>query len=355
MSSCGDEVIEGVKQYYGKILQKSEDLSTNACKSSRASIPPHVCRALSQVHEEVVSKYYGCGIVAPQLIEDASIVDLGCGTGRDVYALSKLAGPRGHVTGVDMTEEQLEIAQRYVDYHAQKFGFANVKFVKGYVEDLKSVEIADSTIDIGVSNCVVNLCQDKKKVLNEVYRVLKYGGEFYFSDIYCDRVLNDSIRNHPQHQQVLWNEGLSGSLFWKDFYKLCSEVGFETPRIYSVRKFEIEKDSLKKLVEGAQYVAVVYRLFKIDKIKADKKGRKVVYDGGITGFPEAIKFDYKLNLVKDQPTDIGSDTWNCINQSRFAKHFKSNASSSFTTETDAEDPFEVVSRCGEKSAKCAGS
>ncbi len=110
-----------VQRYYGETLETTDDLKTTACCTAAAP-PAHLTRLLADVHEEVLAKYYGCGLVLPESLEGLRVLDLGCGAGRDVYILSRLVGPTGKVVGVDMTPAQLEVAHRYRDYHAEVFG-----------------------------------------------------------------------------------------------------------------------------------------------------------------------------------------------------------------------------------------
>ena len=95
-------------------------------------------------------RYYGCGLIVPECLEGMKIVDLGSGAGQDCYVLSKLVGETGHVTGVDMTDEQLEVARKYQQYHAEKFGFGkpNTEFVKGYIEHLGEAGLKDNQFDL---------------------------------------------------------------------------------------------------------------------------------------------------------------------------------------------------------------
>ncbi len=100
-----------------------------------------------------------------------------------MYVLAQLVGPTGRVIGVDMTDEQLAVARRHADWHAEEFGYANVEFRQGYIEDLAAAGIEDGSVDLVVSNCVLNLSPDKPRVLAEIFRVLREGGEMYVSDI----------------------------------------------------------------------------------------------------------------------------------------------------------------------------
>ena len=220
--------IETVKEYYGKTLTGSGDLKTDACCDASA-IPEHVKAALSQIHDEVLTRYYGCGLVIPEKIEGMRILDLGCGAGRDAYALAKLAGPEGHVTGVDMTPEQLAVARKHVGWHMERFGHAatNIDFREGYIEELGSLGLEPQSFDIIVSNCVVNLSPDKRAVLEGARGLLKPGGEFYFADVYADRRLDAGLREDP----VLLGECLGGALYWNDFQNLAREAGFGDPRL----------------------------------------------------------------------------------------------------------------------------
>jgi arsenite methyltransferase len=131
--------LEVVKDYYGKVLKSSKDLKTSACCDG-GNVPAELEALLANVHEEVRAKYYGCGIVVPQALRGARVLDLGSGSGRDVYLISQLVGPEGEVVGVDMTDEQLATAEAHADWHMRAFGYSrrNVKFLKGYIENSAS-------------------------------------------------------------------------------------------------------------------------------------------------------------------------------------------------------------------------
>ena len=135
-------------------------------------------------------------------MEATRVLDLGCGSGRDAYALAQMVGPEGGVVGVDMTDEQLAVAEKYVEWHRERFGYAssNTRFLKGYIEKLPELDLPPSSFDVIVSNCVVNLSPDKGAVLRGAYDLLKPGGEMYFADVYVDRRLDEDIKQQRRRR-----------------------------------------------------------------------------------------------------------------------------------------------------------
>ncbi len=200
--------LDNVRDYYGRTLTGSDDLKTDACCTLEAP-SPRVRALLANVHDEVRNRYYGCGLVAPDAIGGATILDLGCGAGQDVYLLAQMAGPNGRVFGVDATPEQLGVVRRTQGWHADRFGFANVDFIEGDIERLAALDLPEGGFDVVVSNCVVNLLDDKKALFESVKRLMKPGGEMYFSDVYASRRVPEALRRDP----VLHGECLGGALY----------------------------------------------------------------------------------------------------------------------------------------------
>ena len=116
-TSDEQETLESVRTYYGEVLQSTKDLKTSACCTAEA-LPPWQRAIVDEIHPEVVDRFYGCGSPIPLALDGATVLDLGCGTGRDCFMLAKLVGERGRVIGVDMTDAQLEVARRHERYHA---------------------------------------------------------------------------------------------------------------------------------------------------------------------------------------------------------------------------------------------
>ncbi|MBW2368608.1 MAG: methyltransferase domain-containing protein [Deltaproteobacteria bacterium] len=309
-----------VKNYYGKILSPTNDLKTNACCTA-AAYPDYVRSALSNVHDEVLSRYYGCGLVAPQDLAGMSILDLGSGSGRDCYVLAQLVGETGRIVGVDMTDEQLEVAQRHLTFHCRKFGYetGNVEFKKGYIERLDELELADETFDIIVSNCVINLSPDKPAVLNQAYRLLKPGGELYFSDVYADR----RVPKHLMDDPALYGECLSGALYWNDFIRLSQAAGFTDPRLVEDRCISLDNEEIEKKIGHIRFFSATYRLFKIAGLESacEDFGQAVIYKGTVAHHPKRFILDKHHIIETGKVFPVCGNTYRMLNESRFKRHF----------------------------------
>lgn len=328
---------ENVKNYYGKVLQHSDDLQTNACCTSVAP-PEHIKSALLNIHDDVLSRYYGCGLTIPSELAGKRILDLGCGSGRDCYILSQLVGESGYVLGVDMTEEQLLIAQKYQDYHQRKFGYqhANVEFKRAYIEKLDTLGLADNSFDIIVSNCVINLSPDKDAVFREVYRLLKPGGELYFSDVYSDRRIPQKLVNNA----VLYGECLSGALYWNDFINKAKSAGFLDPRLVEDKVITIEHPEVEALIGHIKFYSATYRLFKLDRLEnhCEDYGQAVIYQGTITDSPVTFILDKHHHIPKGKVFPVCGNTWKMLQDSRFKDHFEFIG--------DFEQHFGIYADCG---------
>lgn len=313
-------MLEEVKNYYGETLKKSEDLLTNACCTS-AEPPQYIKDILSTIHDDVLTRYYGCGLVVPEKLEGCHVLDLGCGAGRDVYTLSALVGESGSVTGVDMTEQQLAVAKKYQDYHAEAYGHAkpNTYFVQGELEKLSELELKNNHFDVVVSNCVINLCVNKNAVLQAAYDVLKSGGEMYFSDVYASRRVPAELREDP----ILYGECLSGAFYWNDFLHAAKQAGFLDPRLVSSSVITIENDALKEKAAGIDFYSATYRLCKLDNLEQDCEdyGQAVIYRGGISHHEHVFQLDAHHKIEKGKVFPVCGNTEMMLSQTRFAEHF----------------------------------
>lgn len=338
-----------VKEYYGVKVKATSDLKTNACVAPAKPMPAFIRQALSKVHPEVIDKYYGCGLVVPESLEGSRILDLGSGSGRDCYMLSQLVGEKGHVTGIDMTQEQLDVARKLVDYHMQEFGFKtpNVDFVHGYIEALTEAGLQHNSFDIIISNCVVNLSPDKKRVLTEAYNVLKDGGELYFSDVYSSGRLPDDIKNH----KVLWGECIGGALWWEDLVQLAEEVGFSRPRLVTASIITVDNKELLDILGDFKFISATYRLFKVGKGSSNTS--RVIYNGGITGVENCFPFDCQYTFKAGDVVQVDGDLAKILNSSRFAEDFtfqpQGEGQCGLKVKESLVDPFQLVQQLEKQS------
>lgn len=312
--------IEIVKTYYGSILKSQESLQTNAC-CTVDSMPGYCREILGMIHSEVKDKFYGCGSPIPLDIGGITILDLGSGSGRDCYILSKLVGESGSVIGVDMTDEQISVANQYLDYHTTLFGFnnPNVKFINGYIEDLQSLGIEDDSVDVVISNCVINLSPNKEKVFSEIFRVLKPGGELYFSDIFASRRLTNSIKEDP----VLLGECLAGALYWEDFRRLLFGLGCRDFRITSKSKIAIQNSELELKIGNIAFDSYTIRAFKLDlEDRCEDYGQAVRYLGTIKNSEYQFVLDDHHTFEKGKIYSICKNTAKMLSETRYAKHFQ---------------------------------
>jgi SAM-dependent methyltransferase len=277
---------------------------------------------VSSLHDEVLARYYGCGLVAPEQLPGLSVLDLGSGSGRDSYVLSALVGEQGQVTGVDMTQAQLEVARRHRDYHARVFGHAssNVVFLEGNIDALESLPLVDGSFDVVISNCVINLCQDKAGVLRNVWRLLREGGEMYFSDVYSDRRIPQQLRDDP----VLYGECLSGALYWNDFLRLARAAGFADPRLVSSRPLTVDNAELAERIGHIGFWSATYRLFKLPALESacEDYGQAVIYRGTIEHCPNAFALDAHHYMETGKVFPVCGNTWMMLHDTRFREHFE---------------------------------
>jgi SAM-dependent methyltransferase len=273
------------------------------------------------LHPWVSAEYFGCGSVVAVGLEGLRSLDLGSGSGRDVYLMAQLVGETGEVVGVDMTDEQLATANAHIDWHRDRFGYkrANVKFLKGYIEKLGELGLEPQSFDVVVSNCVINLSVDKLAVLRGALSLLKPGGELYFADVYCDRRLPDSVRNDP----VLYGECLGGALYWNDFSPMAKQAGFLDPRLVTSRPIEVTNEVLRKKLGQAQFFSATYRLFKLGGLESacEDYGQAVIYKGTVPEQADAFELDGHHLIERGKVFPVCGNTWRMLAETRFKPHF----------------------------------
>jgi len=314
-------ILESVKDYYGKTLHSKKDLKTSACCTAEA-IPEYQRQVLAKIDDEILTKFYGCGSPIPPLLEGKTVLDLGCGTGRDVYLASYFAGPDGFVIGIDMTEEQLEVAQRHVLTQSRRFGFdePNVSFRHGYIENLQAAGIDDNSVDVVISNCVINLSPVKEAVFAEIFRVLKPGGELYFSDVFADRRIPETLQDDP----VLYGECLSGAMYIEDFRRMLQRVGVSDYRVVSKCPLEVTQKEIAEKIGGITFYSMTVRAFKLDSLEdlCEDYGQAAIYNGTIQNFPHSFVLDDHHEFVTGKIKTVCGNTAAMLQETRYAEHFR---------------------------------
>ncbi len=314
------QIFENIRDYYGRVLKTNRDLKTGACCSGDSFTPP-IREILKQIHPDVIAKFYGCGSPIPPELTGKTVLDLGSGSGRDCFILSKLAGPDGRVIGVDMTPEQLDTAHRHVGYHMEKFGYAkaNVEFLQGYIEDLESLGLKNDSVDVVVSNCVINLSPDKERVFAEIFRVLKPGGELYFSDVFADR----RIPKHLAEDPVLLGECLGGALYIEDFRRLLTRIGCRDYRIVSNSKLALTDPAIERKAGMIGFHSLTVRAFKLDlEDRCEDYGQVAYYLGTVPEYSHRFLLDDHHVFETGRPHPVCGNTAAMLSQTRYAPHFK---------------------------------
>jgi arsenite methyltransferase len=181
--------------------------------------------------ENAVLASLGCGnpTALAELASGETVLDLGSGGGIDVLLSARRVGPTGKAYGLDMTDDMLQLARR----NAAEAGVTNVEFLRGQIEQ---IPLPDESVDVIISNCVINLSGDKRRVLREAYRVLKPGGRFAVSDIVVQGELPDEVTRSME----LWVGCVAGALRDSEFVSLLEEVGFENASVEMTRTYDAE-------------------------------------------------------------------------------------------------------------------
>ena len=313
---------EQLQEYYGRILTDSKDLKTNACSCGEEAMPPAIRLILKEINSEVVERFYGCGSPIPPALNGCTVLDLGCGSGRDVYVASKLVGENGYVIGVDMTDEQLSIARKHIDSHAARFGYraANVDFRQGYIEDLKELALEDNSVDVVISNCVINLSPDKRAVFREIFRVLKPGGELYFSDIFATRRVPEQFRDDP----VLHGECLAGAMYIEDFRRLLRDLGCPDYRVVARSPVTIDNHGIEEKIGMVGFFSMTVRAFKLHDLEdiCEDYGQVAVYNGTLAGHPHFFDLDDHHRFLCGKPMLVCGNTASMLQNTRFSNYFR---------------------------------
>jgi arsenite methyltransferase len=260
---------------------------------------------LKVIPQEVIERDYGCGDPSKYLREGETVLDLGSGSGKICFIGAQVVGAKGKIIGVDMTDEMLEVARRNAPIVANRIGYKNVEFRKGRIQDLaldlekldeelkarpitdaasflradelaqelrvKHPLVASDSVDVVVSNCVLNLVEPKAKrqLFEEIFRVLKKGGRAVISDIVCDEEVPEQLQN----DQELWSGCISGALTEEGFLQAFSDAGFYGIQILT------RAEKPWQTVAGIEFRSVTIEAFKGKQGPCFERNQAVIYRG----------------------------------------------------------------------------
>jgi ubiquinone/menaquinone biosynthesis C-methylase UbiE len=230
-TTAAETITERVHARYAHAAHQAQT-GARSCCSSTADDPVtdnlYDAEQTAGLPEEAVLASLGCGnpTALIDLHPGETVLDLGSGGGIDVLLSARRVGPTGFVFGVDMTDEMLELAQQ----NKEKAGLTNVAFLKGRIED---IPLPANSVDVVISNCVINLAADKSRVLRDAFRVLKPGGRFAVSDVVADGPVPAALRSNME----AWVGCLAGALEIEAYKALLTEAGFEHVSVEITRRY----------------------------------------------------------------------------------------------------------------------
>jgi SAM-dependent methyltransferase len=300
-------------------------------------------RYLEIIPDEVIERDYGCGDPSRYLKAGETVLDLGSGTGKICFIAAQVVGETGKVIGVDMTPEMLDVARRNAPVVAERIGYSNVEFRRGRIQDLsldldlleerlhdnpvsttqeylelermtshlRLLEplVADESVDVVVSNCVLNLVEtdQKKNLFREIYRVLATGGRAVISDIVSDEVVPQEL----QMDSELWSGCVSGALTEDGFLEAFEEAGF-----YGVRVLERQSEPWQT-VNGIEFRSVTVEAFKGKEGPCWERGQAVVYRGP---FKEVLDDD-DHRMERGKRYAVCDKTFRIYGREPYSEHF----------------------------------
>lgn len=301
-------------------------------------------RYLAAIPDEVLERDYGCGDPSRHLKEGETVLDLGSGTGKICFIAAQVVGPAGRVIGIDMTREMLDVARRNAPVVAERLGYANVEFRRGHIQDLAldidaldetlsrepvtSAEallratsladearrsrplVADSSVDVVVSNCVLNLVDgaDKPRLFREIYRVLRNGGRAVISDIVSDEPVPVELQRDPE----LWSGCISGAMTETGFLEAFEQAGF-----HGIRILERQREPWRT-VDGIEFRSVTVEAFKGKEGICLERRQAVIYKGP---FREVVDDD-NHRMLRGERYAVCDKTFNLYQREPYRASFE---------------------------------
>ncbi len=293
-----DEITRKVSERYAKAASTGEQM---CCPTSY-----DMANLRSFIPEEVLKISYGCGTPAglKTVSQGETVLDIGSGGGIDCFEASRLVGPSGHVIGIDMTDTMLGIARKNAAVVAENLGYpaSNVEFRKGLAD---AMPVEDATIDLIISNCVINLAPDKRKVFREMFRVAKPGGRFTISDIVSDQL----VPQYLVHDTARWGDCLSGALTLTEYMAGMTEAGFLGVHLI--------KSSPWQVIDGIHFFSVTLTGYKLPIMSSAPAVRYATLRGPFSRVVDERGTVYQRGI----PQPIAGETAALLSLSPLEPHF----------------------------------
>jgi ubiquinone/menaquinone biosynthesis C-methylase UbiE len=300
-------------------------------------------RYLEVIPQEVIDRDYGCGDPSKYVREGETVLDLGSGGGKICFIAAQVVGAAGRVIGVDMNDTMLDLARRSQSVVVERIGFDNIEFHKGRIQDMaidrdrldeylksnpvvdeaslqrletfiadmrrQSPMVADNSVDVVVSNCVLNLVDpsDKEKLFGEIYRVLRSGGRAVISDIVSD----EPVPEHMQHDPELWSGCISGALQEREFLESFTRAGFHGTEM------PVLQDQPWRTVEGLQFRAATIIAYKGKQGPCLEHNEAVIYRGPF----KRVHDDDGHIFERGRRTAVCRKTFQLLNREPYAESF----------------------------------
>jgi len=305
------------------------------CKVNEWDMPSQVNQYIKQLNPETMKRYYGSGFIVPEYIQGMKILDVGCGSGSNVFLLSKMVGSSGQVVGIDFTQSQIDCCNQQIDYHMKQWGYSspNVEFHCCNAENMMDYNFGQ--FDVIISNGSFCLFPNKSKAWHCVYQMLKPGGMFYYSDVFC----NQEQPSNLQNDKNFWCWMLSGSMMWNQVAQYASKEGFTSPYLYQCAPVQFKNSQMKQQCNNCEYMCCAWKMFKLPS-GASKQASQVTYLGNMENYSSCFPWDMDTWFQKGQAVNCDAYLSTILaNTNCYKNCFSFSSGSSSCSNPNMQDPW----------------